>query len=339
MLKYKLRKFIKSSKKKVKNYRTSRFVAIMSIAVMGLSLLTSCNKNLPPAFVYAHWESASTVDREYVVKKMDEWVKRSRDVEGELMVRDWEFKGSDKKPIVVKRIKGWKSVKLEGEIGEWSKKPIGSVESPVTIWSRDMVDGEYFEDIVICREERCTDVSAWYILAHMHEALGFPDEVEGVVPQDAATYSRVSMVDPWVLSFYLKSIDSPVEFHVYSKKKKKTYTLKDRVYIKGERRGAMGVEECVGWFDWGEEMNFDEDRFTYFCFLNKIGVVSGANRESGIVGFRPFGDGLPEEPGVVADLYGDLPAERRAFLNGMGFVEKRWAERHDKALSLERRAG
>lgn len=233
-------------------------------------------------------------------------------------------------PIEVTHTNGWRSVELKGERGSWEDRELGSKQSPVTVWARDMIEGDPISDIVICRENRCTDVSAWYVLAGLDKELGFPSEVEGLLPQDAAGISRISHADTHVIRYHLEHIKDPVKGTVFAQGASEDYTLADRVYVEGTRNGGTGVEDCVGWFDRPAELDYDSDRFLYICFATSVGVFSGFDNRTGLKDFKTVTAEYSRShaPKVTADLYGNLPIRIRGTLLALNYVTEEWSERH-----------
>ena len=315
--------------------RPGRAQGIMTgaVAVAAALLLSGCGgSDHPPAIKAANWSTYEISDRDTVVGLLEQWAAKAKIAEGVLEVVDGMNMADARTRIRITHANGWRSIQLTGERGSWEERPLGSKKNPVVVWVRDMVPGETTADIVICDQRDCTDVTAWYVLANFNEELGFPDEIAGLLPQDAAEVSRVGNSDTFVIEHYLDHVDDPVVGSVIDDGVVTNYSLKDRVYIRGQREGGTGMEDCVGWLDRVEDLQTDADRFAYFCFSPNAGVFSGLHRLSGLKSFEALSEAASSthSPEVGADLYGDLTDNEKAILQLLGAVEPAWAERHER---------
>jgi len=312
----------------VRNRRTSHIIAAILFTVL---VLTGCGSDpRPPAIAAANWSNYEVSDRDTVVNLLQSWLTEAKRVEGVFVVLDGMNMADARTPMRVTHANGWRSIPLTGQHGSWEKRTLGSKQNPVTVWVRDMIPGETTADIVICDQKLCTDVTAWYMLANFNDQLQFPDQIAGLLPQDAAGVSRLGTSDPFIVEFYLEHIDDEVTGSVISDAGIEPYTIKDRVYLRGQRDGGTGTEECVGWVDRLADLETEADRYPYFCFSTTVGVFTGTRNNTGLKNFEVIPPRTPHAPDVSADLYGNLSDDDKAVLQILGAVDSNWAKRHDR---------
>ena len=305
-------------------FRTT--LAVLMIAFV----LTGCGSDpRPPAISAANWSNYEVTDRGTVVTLLKRWLTEAKGAEGVFVVLDGMNMADARTPMKITHANGWRSIQLTGQHGSWENRTLGSKQHPVVVWVRDMIPGETTADIVICDQKVCTDVTAWYMLANFNDQLQFPDEIAGLLPQDAAGVSRLGTSDPFVIEFYLEHIDDEVTGSIISEEGIEPYTIKDRVYVRGQRDGGTGTEDCVGWVDRLEDLETDADRYPYFCFASNVGVFSGTRNNNGLKSFEASSLSKSHAPKVSTDLYGNLSDDDKAVLLTLGAVDPKWAERHN----------
>lgn len=296
-----------------------------------VSMVSGCaGRPLPAAIAAAGWSDVQTSDRDEIVALIGKWREDAASAQGSFRYRIAGTGGEEDRLITVTVHGEWRSVQLRGELRLWEDRRTGSPQHPVTIWARSPQSGESERDLVACVAERCTDVSAWYVLAALDHMTELPEEVGNLTPQEVYQAAALGPLDVSVLTAFLDMIDMPVSGTVASDGGVEHFTLEDRVYVVGHRAGATGEEICLGWFDRAVELTADNDRFVHFCQSPEAKVFSAVTNDE-LVSYAPLPVGGPHEPKVDADLYDMIDPLAREYIVTMGYVNPQWVRRHQRA--------
>lgn len=300
-----------------------RFPVLVAVLIV---MLTSCSSRpLPAAVAEAGWSDVRESNRDEVVAELARMRADAHKAEGVFV---FEVDDSTQRArVTVTRVGPWTTTRLEGQLVLWEDRRTGSPERPVTVWAHDQLPGESDRDLLVCVDGSCTDVSAWYLLAAFDSLVNLPQSVYGVTSQEVYLAAAIGSLDPSVIDYYHDHIDDPVNVSVVSDAGVEHFTISDRVYVIGHRKGGTGVETCIGWFDRRDDMLVDDDRFTRFCHSSVARALTAAGDDS-LLSYRPLPATTERTPKVVDDLYRHVTPEVRELLETMGFVGPAWAERH-----------
>lgn len=232
----------------------------------------------------------------------------------------WEKVEKIKKEKVEAKIQSWQEISSKGGFtAEVSSKEypaekrivaIGSNWRKLTRLSRDneKVEIDFWynidnETVVVCKERSCTDVSAWYKLAHQEDVV-LPQKVHAVTSGEVASYAELAMYFDTISKYYLEVLsDSSDSINFFS----------------GERSEMGKRESCVGWVIATKKY--------YLCAIND-GVITSSSTGL-ILDNLLFEKNYSEiKPWITSDIYELLPRELDQYFIEYKVFDKNWLTQH-----------
>lgn len=275
----------------------------------------------------ARWFDAEPVTRDAAADTLGRWAQQMRDA------RVRAVYANDDGSFILTRAGNWTSVRIDTQALQGSST--ATLANPVTVWSADIVPGEDLGDIVVCRQTRCTDISAAYVLGQFAQGW-FPRTHEGLSLPQAAIATRVGMVQPELFE-YLRSwlYQKRTIMTTSAKGGLNRYSELDAVFYAGHRRVAGTVVDCIGWFAVPSDVSYPDGRFSWFC-QHPAGILAATPHGDQLVSVRSW-HGTTYAPPPAYDLVNLIPMDARAALPMLvhGLPDS-WIQRH-KLISPEGR--
>ena len=232
----------------------------------------------------------------------------------------WEKVEKIKKEKVVAKIQSWREISSKGGFtAEVSSKEypnekrliaIGSNWRKLTSISSDnkKVELDFWsnidnETVVVCKERICTDVSAWYKLAHQEDVV-LPQKVHAVTPGEVASYAELAMYFDTISKYYLEVVsDSSDSINFFS----------------GERSETGKRESCVGWVIATKKY--------YLCATND-GVISSSSTGLILNNLLLEKNYSKIRPLITSDIYEIVPQELDQYFIEFKVFDDKWLAQH-----------
>ena len=262
---------------------TRRNFNMRLIIIITFLLLSGCSSDTSKDF---SWEKVVEVKNEEVMAKIQSWQKISSKGGFTAVISSQEYP-KEKRKIAIGSI--WR--KLTSTTSE-------NMRSELDFWYNN--DNE---TVVICKERACTDVSAWYKLAHQEDVV-LPQKVHAVTPGEAASYAELATYFDSISKYYLElARDSSDSVNFFS----------------GERSEMGKRESCVGWVNAAKK---------YYLCATIDGVISSSSTGFMLNEIFFVKSYSKIRPLITDDIYELLPRELDQYFLEFGVFDKRWLAQH-----------
>lgn len=314
-------------------YYMRRFNILLAIFIM--IFLSGCGRDVALIAKSEGFVSFNEIDIGEYKDGLAEYLAESKKVSNVKIdiVDSFLFNNKYKKAVEILKDGSWRRVIITDEPSSYREGKINNNKEAITLYYKDLSNGEVTPESVICYNGKCVNVTAQYVLADsemlFYEGI-FPDEVFGVLPQDIANIGRLSNLDSDNINYFIKSADEKVNISVISPDGNNLeYTEKDRVFIKGSKKSKIGNEVCYGYLNHINERLEADKGFFYICFNEKYKIFTSTNKNSYIEKISLNSNEVIDFK-VDEDLYWNVPVEIKELYLGIGKISEQWHRYHSK---------
>lgn len=290
---------------------------LIVIAILSVLTLTGCSGESGSVQKYLGWSEISYVDKDEVRAKFNSWDSKANLKErlsGYAILFHDATQPEGVVEVKVDLNKSWARLHIDNTLNSFS----GKRYQGVVVWVNQLN-----ESIVICEKEECIDVSAWYKLATL-EDIELPKTVQGISPEEVATFARLGAFQAGYLDYYQKLLEQKTERRATENGIESFILDDERIYITGKRKNGDNYENCAGW-----TLKSGIERAIYLCATENENIISGNHSGMYIKNIKEVESLASIAPAINYDLYDKfIPLELDKTLIEFGVVDKQWVELH-----------